>query len=302
MLIRLLGRGRCDVEHLGERPLLVDEGRGDVGEAVDVVVQRRPVVPDERRHVAERRRELGEGVAELAALRGEEPRDVREAPVELAHLVVALRERRGERLQLGDRAEQVLGRARQRAGQAAEVADGVVQRLAVAVEVARADLQEVRHRAVRVGAVRPERRRELGGGAGEVVDAQRHGGAAQRDDGAVGQLGPAAVRRQELHVAAGDEAGRHHGGLRVGRELQVRVGDRHVDAHLRALRRDPLDRADRHPEHHHLVVREQRRRVREVRRDRPAACVRPDDPHTRGDEDGDAPSATIGNCRRSSAA
>jgi hypothetical protein len=144
----------------------------------------------------------------------------------------------------------------------------------VAVEVAGSDGEGVGERAGAVGPVRAEGLGELGRGAGEVVDAERHRGAGERDHRAVGQLGAAPPGRQQLHVAAGDEAGRHHGGLRVGGEAHVRVGDRHVDAHLRALRRDLVDRADGHAEHHHLVVREERGRVGEVRGHVPPTGVR----------------------------
>ena len=223
---------------------------------------------------------------EVAALVGEEACDVRQAPVELAYAAVVRRDRGRERLQFGDRAEEVLAGVREGARQLTEVADRVVEGLAVAVEVLRADVERVGHRALGVGALRAQRVGQLGGGAGEVVDPERHRGAFDRDDGAVGELRPAGVRRRELHVAARHQARRDHHGTGVGGQLEVRVVEPHVDPHPSALRHHRGDGADGHAEDPHGVVLEHRRGGGEVGGDGPArGCEHQVD--ATGEEDGD---------------
>ena len=127
---------------------------------------------------------------------------------------------------LSQRAEQVLPVRGQGLDRLREAGERAVQRLAVALEVGRTDVDAGptarRSRWRRSG---PSAARQLVERAVDLVELDRRGGAVQRDLGAVLHRRAAVVDRRELHVAVGHQRRREDDGLRVGRDVVVVVDD-----------------------------------------------------------------------------
>ena len=130
-------------------------------------------------------------------------------------------------------------------------ADQLVDLGALAAQVAVGDVEEARQRAVAVRAVRAELLADVGEAGVEVVDLDRHGGAVDRQHGAVRQLGARHPRLRQLHEPVGHQRGRDddRGGV-VGGRLTVVETHRHGDA--RGTGVDTRDLADRDAQHLHV--------------------------------------------------
>ena len=149
----------------------------------------------------------------------------------------------------------------------AEVLDRLVEGGALAAEVVRGHLEQVGEGALAVGAGRAERDVEVVEARVDLVELERHRGAVGAELGAVGEHGPAVVRRRELDEPVADDRRRDDHGAGVLGDLHVGVvGHRHLD--VGARRGHLLDGADRDAEHAHVAAHEDRDGAGEVRDDR----------------------------------
>src|SRR5699024_5623311 len=149
------------IESLGQRITLVHQHPRDTGKFVDIRLERVVVLRNEITYRPQRHPELIHRRGQVLTFVGEETTDIRQFVVEGTDRLITVGECAGEIGQTVHRVEQVALVLRQRLRCLPQLADRVVQHLAVAVEVPRQRIHQVGQFTGRVTAVRPQRGGQL---------------------------------------------------------------------------------------------------------------------------------------------
>ena len=249
-VVQVRQSGRRRRQRLVERVTLLDQDPGHLDQPLDVAGERVLVLPDETGDLLHRHAEVAQRGGEVLTLLLQHPRRRGDAVVEVAHGLVVVGEHLDELVDLVGGVEQRVLVVVQRAGEPAQVADGLVELLALTAEVVGRGLEQPRERAVAVGSLRPEPLGEVADRLVDVVELERDRGLVGAELGAVLHHRARLVDRGELDEAVADHRRSDHDGLGVRRDLVVRVVlHRHLDggagrAHLDHLT-DP-DAEDAH--------------------------------------------------------
>lgn len=253
-----------DVQDLFDVVTVLGEQVGEVGELADLSDQRLVVLVEEALDVGQRLIQRAEGLIEILRAVGEHLRYRGDVIGELHDLLVAVRQRVHQHLQIAHGPEQVRARISETSCGLRQFAQRVAERVAVTVEGVGGLVHECGQRSLHVTLLRTQRCAELGELFLDVVPLDRDTGAVQPDLRSIGEYGTSGVGGGELneprrHQVRGDDecAG-------IGRQLHaVLDGDR--DLHVLGPRFDRVDGSDRDADHAHVVTRVQADRGREVR-------------------------------------
>ncbi|SLE13576.1 Uncharacterised protein [Mycobacteroides abscessus subsp. massiliense] len=241
---------------------LVGEDLHEIAQFVHLIDECGVGVPQEPSHVGEGLVERTQGGSEILGAGGQHLGHRRQMGAELHDLLIGVRQRVHQGLQVLDRAEQIRPRVTESACRLREFTHRIAEGVTIAIEGGGCLVDEIAYRPLGLP-LRPQAVTEFGQLGLDLVPFDRDGGLVQPQRGTVLQCLAVGVGRSQLNKPCGHQIRRHDDGLSALGHLEF-VRHLHGDLDVALARLDRTDAPGLHAQDPDVVARIQPNRRREM--------------------------------------